>query len=65
MTGIRLWMSSISALGAVVMMVQVRRVAPSGERQDSHRPAKTKGFPDLRRMYIGVLPLTPGSCRHS
>ena len=61
----RLWIFAMSGLGSVVMMVQESTCEPSGLFQISHKPAKAKGSPDSRRMYMGVLALAAGSCFHS
>lgn len=62
-TGMRSCRGSMSLLEVVVRMVQDSTTSPSGDFQDSHRPAKTIGEPSLSRTYRGIF--LPPSSLHS
>jgi hypothetical protein len=55
MTGIRLWIGSISVLGVVVRMVHVSSSPPSGACHTSHSPANDSSPPSAAWMCIGCL----------
>jgi len=55
MTGIRLWIDSMRALGVVVRMVQVSSRPPSADCHTSHNPASDNNPPPAPWMYIGCL----------
>ena len=56
MTGIRLWISCMSGLSEVVMMVaDCSHWSSSGAFQYSQSPAKTMGSPSVRRKALGTL----------
>src|SRR3989338_7630273 len=52
--GMRSWIFSTSALGAVVMMVHERMSFPSGDFHVSHKPANANGRPSLSVRYMGT-----------
>ena len=54
----RSWMGSMKELGSVLIIVHERIVSPAGAFHDSHRPAKAKGSSDLRKMNMGIFPLS-------
>ncbi len=59
----RSWMGAMTALAAVVMMVQVSR-QPSGPSHWSRSPAKASRVPSPARMQNGCLG-PPGQACHS
>jgi len=65
MAGIRLWIAAISSFGSTVTMAAERIEPPSGECHSLQRPAKAKGWRDLRKMKCGILIFVPGWDFHS
>jgi uncharacterized protein len=62
MTGILLWIVERNSFGSQVMIVQVRsQSSDPGFFQPSHRPANTKGSPDLRPIEYGCFKF-PARC---